>query len=148
MSKIKVPEGMLEAAVRASGIKEGYEEYAVENQRRASVILEAALLWLSENPIRMSVPMALEVLKDSRWRMMSTDPQQFAVAVQDAQRRMFLAPEQGAPIDVDGDISKRIENIEDALTLIVSYLTVGGASFESVLTKIEAFRRGQKAGSK
>lgn len=86
MNKIKVPEGMLDAAIKGdTGLDpDGSSHLAV---------LESAMRWLSENPIKLTNRQALDVLQDGRWRIMSTDLQQFAVAVQDAQRIMFLAPE-------------------------------------------------------
>lgn len=89
MSKIKVPQAMLQASVDACfpGMN------VPVGNRKIEIALEAALRWWSENPIRLTIPQASKVLHDGRWRVMSTDAQQFSGAVQEAQRIMFLAPE-------------------------------------------------------
>lgn len=97
MKKIKVPEGMIEAAHKASE----FTDY--EREKRTlrfapgiiNTILEAALLWLTEHPI---VPTMAQIeairctghpcILDGAWY------------AQEWQRRMFLEPEPEVPEEI------------------------------------------------
>lgn len=111
--KIVVPEGMLRSATA---------EGARWSDRNNSVIheLEAALRWLSENPI---------VPTPQQWKDIEESVPMFHIwdRVGEWQRRMFLSPEPEVP-----------EEIKDL---------VEGMSWNSTTPKaiIEAFRRGQKS---
>ena len=115
--KIAAPEGMLEAAAtEARNLGSGWVQ-----------ILEAALRWLSENPIEPTPQWIHEVWRQERNPQAGT----FALRViREWQRRMFLAPESEVP-----------EEIKD---LAVSDLDM---EWDGPINKriLEAFRRGQKS---
>lgn len=126
MSKIKVPEGMLKAFHRSEahdGLK--WDDNVLEN------MLEAALRWLSDNPI---VPTRDDVLKMNRgWHF----EVEIISAITEWQRRMFLAPEPEIP-----------EEVKDLLWSETLY--AGDQKFFEAVPRInenviEAFRRGQRS---
>jgi hypothetical protein len=86
--KIVVPEGMLKA------VCETYSD-SVE------VCIEKALLWLSENPIVPSheqwEKMTMDVHKERGWSVTNLDDHA-GLAIEEWQRRMFLAPEPEVPV--------------------------------------------------
>jgi hypothetical protein len=87
--RIKVPEGMLQAG------RSVYSVYATAEEG-ARVILEAALRWLSENPI---VPTDGQIFQDS----IPYDGNEINAIrhhVVGFQRRMFLAPEPEVPEEI------------------------------------------------
>ena len=137
--KILVPEGMLKAAVEAVRDRSEFGFHFIDNKdelrsRRARIVaqtqdtLEAALLWLSENPIVPtneqtqgvcdSIFVGSENLLDPRDAMVEW------------QRRMFLAPEPEVP-----------EEINDLR--LGGQTTMSMGRMDWLLT--EAFRRGQKS---
>lgn len=92
-TKIKVPEGMLLAA---SEFDPGAGEYNIEP------ILEAALRWMSENPIVPTVADALTLLQErvasghlSNKEYCAIPATTIRCVIREWQRRMFLAPEPG-----------------------------------------------------
>ena len=91
--KIKVPEGMLEAVYEKRS-----RTFCITDAQNIKVALEAALRWLSENPIgpTMEQAMALRDLAISTshgyGQVQPTMASEVAVVVE-WQRRMFLAPE-------------------------------------------------------
>ena len=97
MKKIQVPEGMLIAAIQATcDTRLGMAEHNDLSMR----VVKAALLWLSENPIEPTYDQTEECRRLHRY---VTEPlkvyQQVAV---EWQRRMFLAPEEEIPEEIEG----------------------------------------------
>jgi hypothetical protein len=94
-SKIQVPEGMLEAVDRACPSL----DYLPAGRKRD--ILEAALRWLSKNPIVPTKQQALElcqVYRDAGPQGPSFLYDMLSVVSAEWQRRMFLAPDPDEPI--------------------------------------------------
>ena len=92
MAKISVPEGMINAAISASA------DYLRDNQSRdvhAQVVVEAALRWLSENPIVPTYEQYSDLSADSTKYEYALPSMKYAAI--EWQRRMFLAPPE--PID-------------------------------------------------
>jgi hypothetical protein len=130
--KIVVPEGMHRAAVERLLLYEYCKVDAFEPSSstpeqqasgRASVALEAALHWLSENPLIPTDDFVEEVIREHsrtnvKW------------ACSDWQRRMFLAPAPEVP-----------EEIKDLLEVW------NGAKYERVMQNsiLDAYRRGQES---
>jgi hypothetical protein len=85
--KIVVPEGMLEAALDGLGI-----EIIKARRQYVKDTLEAALHWLSENPIVPTEKQIADLAKTMPYED-SGNGNVLAVAVVEWQRRMFLAPE-------------------------------------------------------
>jgi hypothetical protein len=87
--EIKVPQGMLEAAMEAVG------DYPQDTLAMMQA-LEAALRWLSENPIVPTIERCNEIV--DRWGLghpLHPDPPVVWVmrGIEEGQRRMFRAPE-------------------------------------------------------
>ena len=96
-TKIQVPEGMLKA------IRERY----VGNDNCGRYILEAALRWLSENPIVPSEADVMEILQErveshhiSGKEYCAIPPATVRFVIRESQRRMFLAPEPEVPSEI------------------------------------------------
>jgi len=115
--KIVVPDGMLTAAMQAIGIPEQYKQTHQVNKA-----LEAALRWLSENPIVPTLDKFGPMQIDMRRSGLECTPWNVAI---EWQRRMFLAPEETLP-------SELIDIIH-------------GKNEWSPADILEAYRRGQKA---
>lgn len=81
--KIKVPEGMIKEAVKASRIAACPEDYM-------RLILEAALRWLAENPIVPNEVVTYDLATSGK-KPFNMDS--IAWYCSEWQRRMFLAPE-------------------------------------------------------
>lgn len=136
--KIVVPEGMM-LAVRKSG-----HDYILKNPVVITSILEAALRWLSENPIIPTGQQGRDL--DGAWldskSNLAAPYHQTARATEfgaiEWQRRMFLAPEPELP-DAIKDL--KFPCFNDGQTVLVSPECVN----DHIL---EAYRRGQKAGLK
>lgn len=149
MKKIKVPEGMLEAAHKAS------EFTNYEREKRTlrfslgiiNTILEASLLWLTEHPIVPTESQAEDMIMESsqEWRVPfgSSDPnakpspkfflRQDAISVCTKwQRRMFDAPELEVP-----------EEIRELLNLAGENGGPTREEFHSCV--LEAYRRGKRS---
>lgn len=122
-TKIKVPEGMLLAA---SEFDPGAGEYNIEP------ILEAALRWMSENPI---VPTSKQErdLVDSWIKETSLGKTEYLVT--EWQRRMFIEP--GVPEEVKDLLCAGDDIVKEAYFRPDIYN-------ERI---IEAYRRGQKTSS-
>ena len=136
-TKIQVPEGMLKAAVEAVRDRSEFGFHFIDNKDEARIVaqtqdtLEAALRWLSENPIVPtneqtqgvcdSIFVGPENLLDPRDAMVEW------------QRRMFLAPEPEVP--------EEIKELVDSFNVPIYKL------FYKEGLK-EAFRRGLKCGQK
>ena len=89
--KIVVPEGMLEAALDGLGI-----EIIKARRQYVKDTLEAALHWLSENPIVPTEKQIADLAKTMPYED-SGNGNVLAVAVVEWQRRMYLAPEPEVP---------------------------------------------------
>ena len=134
-TKIKVPEGMLLAA---SEFDPGAGEYNIEP------ILEAALRWMSENPILPTTADALTLLQErvasghlSNKEYCAIPATTIRCVIREWQRRMFLAPEPEVP-EVP-EVPEAVKDLMDILGTKCSYVTY--------LSIIEAYRRGQKSVS-
>ena len=140
--KILVPEGMLKAAVEAVRVRSEFGFHFIDNKdelrsRRARIVaqtqdtLEAALLWLSENPIvptnEQTQGVCDSIFVGSEYLL---DPRD---AMVEWQRRMFLAPEPEVP--------EEIKELVDSFNVPIYKL------FYKEGLK-EAFRRGLKCGQK
>ena len=113
-TKIKVPEGMLKAAMLVTiGV----------SRLEAEKTLEAAMWWLAENPIVPTPEQARELWKTASAGILNEANRAAASAIE-WQRRMFLAPEPEVP-----------EAVEDLLNCEPYRMTQ-----ERI---IEAYRRGQ-----
>lgn len=121
--KIVVPEGMFARAHNAHCARTG----TLSDGGITQVILEAALRWLSENPIVPSEKQtdALASHFSSSDELFGTFARWFAV---EWQRRMFLAPEHEVP-----------EEIKDLLQKFPGF----GAAQDARDSIIEAHRRGR-----
>jgi hypothetical protein len=128
--KIVVPKGMLKAAgLSTDGIDpEGYFIYTA---------IEAALRWLSENPIVPSDEQVGEMLAaKSQFYGHFVPADWIRWGATDWQRRMFLALEPEVP------------GLDDVLESFIAYMRVGGPNLDEVEAKLEAYRRGQQVGSR
>lgn len=123
IGNVKIPEGMLKAAMYDDGA--GYLSEAWMERR-----LEAALRWLSENPI---VPTDKQLEDIASF---ASAPTHFGVSIwfQQWQRRMFLAPESKIP-----------EEVKDLLWESSARLDRGFHWNDAIL---EAYRRGQNSKEK
>jgi len=128
--KIKVPDGMLQAG-RAT-----YSGYvtAEEGARR---ILEAALLWLSKNPIVLTEEHTEKILKDMESNCQFPANDIFCIFVEKWQRRMFLAEEPSVPEEIRDLLWKNPFNVNG-----VELHSLAEPLNESI---VEAFRRGQRS---
>ena len=92
--RYQVPEGMLQAAVDSVARQQGMND---ATRMHYKTVLEAALRWLSENPIVPTTKQAVEMI----CKLALTDPDQLPKInqyqtqelVSEWQRQMFLAPE-------------------------------------------------------
>jgi len=132
-SRIVVPDGMLTAAMHAIGIPEQYKQTHQVNKA-----LEAALRWLSENPI-VPTDEQVKAIHHSATEAACTSKSILPFFAIEWQRRMFLAPEPEIP----EDIRDLIYGDEVAATGLVK----GGTFDESNQRVLEAYRRGQKSKS-
>lgn len=143
MSKIKVPDGMSRAAIRAASqawdagdLKIVYPPYPNEPfYNHSTVILEAALLWLSENPIAPT---------DKQFFDLSSDVGDVRMRCVEWQRRMFLAPEPEIP---EAIAYLWWSECETQRTPDENSVSVHARKLHN-RQLIEAFRAGEKAGSK
>jgi len=121
--RVVIPEGMLQVGRAA------YNAY-VTADRGAIFILEAALRWLSENPVVPTPEQTKKLLATVQFGAgREIDPHLIENLLLAWQRRMFLAPEPEVP-----------EAIKDLL-----YAGNGLTSGDIDKKVIEAYRRGQKA---
>lgn len=128
--KIVVPEGMLEAVRKAlcAGWFSGVLNLSANApgtvyRMHSQVALDAALLWLSENP-----PLPTEAQCNEMWRAADNNGDRYC---QEWVRRMFLAPEPEVP-----------QEIKD-LQRICRFGDEANAEIRTVIA--EAFRRGQES---
>ncbi len=138
-TKIKVPEGMLLAA---SEFDPGAGEYNIEP------ILEAALRWMSENPIVPTDADALTLLQErvasghlSNKEYCAIPATTIRCVIREWQRRMFLAPEPEVP-----EIPPFSENVSDFITRS-GFVDGRQHNQEIQETWNEAYRLGQKSPS-
>lgn len=89
--KVQVPEGMLKAAKSAV---ERHIKNPTDLEGAAYVAVEAALRWLSENPIEPSVSEAVALCEPLGCRAVGSPLAKYAAT--EWQRRMFLAPKSDA----------------------------------------------------
>lgn len=129
MSKIKVPEGMLEASL----IQDTDSDRAV-----ATIILESALRWLSENPI---APTHQQVQAIANSNVYYTEDVSKWIA--EWIRRMFLDSEPEIPEEIHNLLWSERESSEPSETSV----SIHARKMHNAEV-IEAYRRGQKAGSK
>lgn len=87
---------------------------------------------LSENPI---VPTDAQI-EEMKIKLVPVHPH-WSNIVAEWQRRMFLAPPE-----------PEVPSLEDVIECFLANLRCGGPSLDVVDAKMEAFRRGQKAGAK
>ena len=118
MSKIVVPEGMLEA------VNENVQQAPWLDDGFLLSVIEAAFRWLSENPIVPTAEQMDEICRQHSW----LDRDSVRFGAREWQRRMFLAPEPEMP-----------EEIKDLLYDPKDGPTKTGRN-DAV---IEAFRRGK-----
>lgn len=118
--KIKVPEGMLKAAVAEWYVATGERDFCIR------MILEAALRWLSENPIVPDDEQCLQLWRGSAGADTTADCTRNTVS--NWQRRMFLAPPESEMIGAETleHFCSRFQTIGEAVS--------------------EAFRIGQDSG--
>ena len=138
--KVKVPNGMLKAVEDRYG-----DVYASGFYRKVvTADLEAALNWLSENPIVPTAADALTLLQErvasghlSNKEYCAIPATTIRCVIREWQRRMFLAPEPEGP-EVP-EVPEEVKDLMDILGTKCSYMTY--------LSIIEAYRRGQKSVS-
>jgi hypothetical protein len=111
---IMVPDGMLRAA-----------RFPFIHEQKLEIILEAALKWLSQNPIKPTFEQLQQMEKSLGLSNSIATPDYCA----EWQRRMFLAPEPEFPEIAD----------------VLKDFRVEGDAYYAI---IEAYRRGQKAGAR
>lgn len=132
--KIVIPEAMEVAARRAYEVWRNTCRPEENFTNGAVVAVEAALRWLSENPIVPTDEQMINLQDDFR-RITEAGEKQMLIAVE-WQRRMFLAPEPKMP--------EEINHLRAPLPVGTVHLE----PHELDRRLLEAFRRGQKAGSK
>lgn len=137
--KIVIPEGMLAAAIKGGSAQTSGQQCIVRDG------LEAALRWLSENPLCLDGSIDADI-QDSLVNMRGIDRsiitrELIACILTLGQSRMFLAPEPEVPQEITDLLCDRsgggqaVTSMEDAQNSVDARI-------------VEAFRRGQKAGSK
>ncbi len=128
--KIVVPEGMLEAAGK---VFDAERRRVMEDRLAWSVfrqMMEAALRWLSENPVVPTLPQ-MRAVETSAAHEATGSTAWLSDAIMEWQRRMFLAPEPEVP---------------EAITDLFSVCTFGDELNAKVRKAIvEAYDRGQKS---
>lgn len=124
--KILVPEGMLTAACTANHVG------GIGGSGPLVNVLEAALLWLSENPIVPSDEQINSLFEAHKYGV-SRDAWKFYFS--EWQRRMFLAPEPEVPAEIKGLI--------DGMDSMAKYEREWATK-----VALEAFRLGKKSGGK
>jgi hypothetical protein len=123
--KIKVPDGMLEAAMRAS-MEAGLP---IGPSTELRVVIEAALRWLSAGHMDFPLPLLKEILEAvPGWKLNETVIQN---VLHQGLRRMFLAPEPEVP--------------EELRELLMTGADEGTFNWAVNKAIMEAFRRGQKS---
>ena len=137
-TKIQVPEGMLKA------IRGRY----VGNDNCGRYILEAALCWLSENPIVPSEADVMEILQErveshhiSGKEYCAIPPATVRFVIRESQRRMFLAPEPETSLPEEW-IRACARNVPKGAVTMKIY-SAQGILLETV--DLEAYRRGQQS---
>jgi len=131
MSEIKVPDGMLKAAMASRMSIKG--QIAPWSEGMCLQVLEAALRWLSENPI---VPTYNQLNSFASER---TSPDAIQWFCAEWQRRMFLAPDHPEIPEEVKDLQIDINAYDPVHKIMIKHHN------EDV---IEAFRRGQKSVTK
>lgn len=107
MKKIKVPEGMIDAA-----------DNTLVPRKSKETILEAALEWLADNPI---IPSDLEAAKlmqdayDIGWKRPFSGLDYVTFYAAEWQKRMFLEPEYMIGSETIGQFCVRHQTIETAV---------------------------------
>ena len=136
--KILVPEGMLKSAVDGQWKESGSPSSARNIPQVAKQVedcvkagLEAALLWLSENPIVPSKEWMDEQIMSAHHTLTTSTFTTRCIA--EWQRIMFISLKPRVP-----------EEIEDLLEPVNDYQPTPSADYRI----LEAFRRGQKSGGK
>ena len=135
--KYVVPEGMGSAVAHAVFKKYGYVEFYPQ----IATALEAAVRWLSDNPIVPSLEQAWNLTKKFQDDPIEQDMAVFLV--REWQKRMFLAEESHVPQEIKDLLYSSggrvaCDNPKDGYRFIA----------ESDRRVLEAYRIGQKAGSK
>jgi hypothetical protein len=131
---VVVPEGMLKVAMDDSGSQVEHDGFLVE------LALQAALCWLSENPMVPNEDQVIAILDDSKFNGCSNEAIDVAQYVSEEwQRRMFLPPKPEVPEAIKDKLWESLVG-----TPLNSSITLGIAKDhdEDVL---EAFRRGQNS---
>jgi hypothetical protein len=131
--KYVVPQGMIDAAYQYCPAS-----FAMPAVRS---MLEAALQWLAENPIVPTVEQGDSLFHSDIGIDYTKKFDATRAVVVEWQRRMFLAPESQIPEELEDLLLPRFVN---ALEVGVERHRTEAEYKKSV---IEAFRRGQKAGS-
>ena len=140
--KTVVPEGMLAAAWQdiAAAMKERISVGGIGGVAElhvARIAVEAALRWLSENPIVPTDEQIRDLFEANRY---GVSREAWRIYFTEWQRRMFLAPEPEIP-----------DEIEDLLRFPPDIVIPGDDLYRHVKAHLdnvatEAFKRGQKAG--
>ena len=132
-TKIKIPEGMLEAAaMELSDVGFRSDVIAYDVKR----MLKAALRWLSENPI---VPTDAQI-EEMKIKLVPVHPH-WSNIVAEWQRRMFLAPEPETSLPEEW-IRACARNVPKGAVTMKIY-SAQGILLETV--DLEAYRRGQQS---
>lgn len=129
--KYIVPEGMSSAVARAVYEKCGHVEFHPQ-----IAIALAALNWITENPIVPSPEQSLNLVKEFYESPSEMDMAIFLI--REWQKRMFFSPERDVPQELK-DLMEPWMNDETE-----AHCTCNSHN----LSIMEAYRRGQKAGSK
>ena len=129
--KIKIPDGMLEAALKSAGPDNS-------NYIRAAAVLEAALEWLSENPI--SPPLTeLQILLP----FVSIHANETSVQslLRKFQQRMFLEPNEEIPEEIENLIWGEWQKSRGLPEVLNGWATIDSHNAQV----LEAYRRGKAA---
>jgi hypothetical protein len=135
--KIKVLDGMLEAAMRAS-MEAGLP---IGPSTELRVVIEAALRWLSAGHMDFPLPLLKEILEAvPGWKLNETVIQN---VLHQGLRRMFLAPEPEVP-----EVPEEIEDLlsfadKEHFAGVVDEGKIPVSVYKAAVTK--AFHRGQKS---
>lgn len=143
--KVKVPEGMLKAAYNSEGNLNLKGNLPLMGELRINQILEAALRWLSENPIVPTYEQIVAIHDTANPTAQPATGKHWETRnwLVEWQRRMFLSPEPEAPEAIRDLLSPKFFNALQIATGSVDDGKYSRDEYEKSV--IEAYRRGKES---